>query len=108
MTVVLEPFNYLILVREKIISFVNALLRKTSNLKLGMSIAVRLEKPMESEAVEAFFNSPMCRIACELTEDEYMQHIDDTIECVRHWWFRLGRGNNEIAGDKNCCLWQCH
>ena len=31
---------------------------------------------MESEAVEAFFNSPMCRIACELTEDEYMQHID--------------------------------
>ena len=41
-----------------------------------MSIAVRLEKPMESEAVEAFFNSPMCRIACELTEDEYMQHID--------------------------------
>ena len=31
---------------------------------------------MESEAVEAFFNSPLCRIACELTEDEYMQHID--------------------------------
>ena len=31
---------------------------------------------MESEAVEAFFNSPMCRIACELTEDEYMQHTD--------------------------------
>ena len=54
----------------------NALLRETSNLKLGMSIAVRLEKPVESEAVEAFFNSPMCRIACELTEDEYMQHID--------------------------------
>ena len=73
---VLEPFNYLILVREKIISFVIALLRETSNLKLGMSIAVRLENPMESEAVEAFFNSPMCRIACELTEDEYMQHID--------------------------------
>ena len=72
---VLEPFNYLILVREKII-FVNAFLRETSNLKLGMSIAVRLEKPVESEAVEAFFNSPMCRIACELTEDEYMQHID--------------------------------
>ena len=73
---VLEPFNYPILVREKIISFVNALLRETSILKLGMSIAVRLEKPRESEAVEAFFNSPMCRIACELTEDEYMQHID--------------------------------
>ena len=58
-----EPFNYIILVREKTISFVNALLRETSDLKLGMSNAVRLEKPMESEAVEAFFNSPMCRIA---------------------------------------------
>ena len=81
-----------------------------SNLKLGMSIAVRLEKPLESEAVEAFFNSPMFRIGCELTEDEYMQHIDAlmTTECDRHWWFRLGRGNNETAGDKNCCLWQCH
>ena len=72
---ILEPFNYLMLVREKIISFVNALLTETSNLKLGMSIAVRLEKPMESAAVEAFFNSPVCRIVCELTEDEYMQHI---------------------------------
>ena len=73
---VLEPFNYLILVREKIISFVSALLRETSILKLGMSIAVRLEKPMQSEAVEAFFNSPMCRIACELTGGKNMQHID--------------------------------
>ena len=60
----------------KIISFVNALLRETSILKLGMSIAARLEKPMQSEAVEALFNSPMCRIACELTENEYIQHID--------------------------------
>ena len=31
---------------------------------------------MENEAVEVFFNWPMCRIACELTEDEYMQHTD--------------------------------
>ena len=45
-------------------------------MKLGMRVAVRLEKPLENEAVEVFFNSPMCRIACELTEDEYMQHID--------------------------------
>ena len=56
---VLEPFNYFSLVRDKNISFVNALLRKRSNLKLWMSIVVRQEKPMESEAVEAFFNSPM-------------------------------------------------
>ena len=74
---VLEPSNYLSLVLDKNISFVNALLRERSNLKPGMSIAVRQEKPMESEAVETFFNSPKCRIAGELTtEDEYMQQID--------------------------------
>ena len=32
---VLEPFNYLILVREKIISFVNALLRETFHFDCG-------------------------------------------------------------------------
>ena len=46
---VLETFNYLLSVREKFISFVNAFLRETSNLKHGMSIAVRLAMPMESE-----------------------------------------------------------
>ena len=40
---VLEPFSYLILVREKLISFVNALLSETSNLKLGMKISIKLE-----------------------------------------------------------------
>ena len=47
-----------------------------SNLKLGMSNAVKLEKPKESEAVEAFFNLAMCGNASELTEDEAMQHFD--------------------------------
>ena len=75
MTVVFWSRSITLFSCGKIVSFVNAL-RETSNLKLGMSIAVRLAKPMESEAVEAFFNWPMCRIACELTEDEYMQHID--------------------------------
>ena len=58
------------------IFFVKAFSRKTSNLKHGMNIVVRLEKRMESEAVEAFFKSSRCRITCELTEDEYKQHID--------------------------------
>ena len=60
----------------KKISFVNALLRETSSLKLGTNLAVRLGKPMESETVEVFFNLPFCRVACELTEDENMQQID--------------------------------
>ena len=108
---VLEPFNYLILVREKIISFVNALLRETSNLTLGMSIAVRLEKPVESEAVEAFSNSPMCKIACELTEDEYMQHIDALMTQLNVFgtgdsgWVVETMKQLEI---KICFLWQCH
>ena len=56
--------------------FLNALLRETSNLELGMSIAVKLEKPMESDAVADFIDLPMCGVAGELTEDEFLEHID--------------------------------
>ena len=64
---------------KKIVSFMKALLRRKSNLKLGMSIAVRPEKLMESETVEALSNSPMYGVACELTVGVYMQHIDALI-----------------------------
>ena len=46
------------------------------NLKLGLTICVKLEKPLENETVKAFFNSPMGRISCKISDEEYMQHMD--------------------------------
>ena len=54
----------------------NSLLSVTPNVKLGLSIAVKLEKPFESEVLEAFFNSAMSRVSSQLTDVEYLQHVD--------------------------------
>ena len=65
----LEPFNYLVSQKEIIIRFVVYLLKSTPNLNLGLTICVKLEKPLENETVEAFFNSPMGRISCKISDD---------------------------------------
>ena len=72
----LEPFNYLVSHKDRAIGFVNNLLKETTNVKLGITISVKLEKPFESEVTESFFNSPMSRIACAFTDDEYHEHVD--------------------------------
>ena len=72
----LEPFNYITSQKDRITAFVNSLLSVTPNVKLGLSIAVKLEKPLESEVVEAFFNSAMSRVSSQLTDVEYLQHVD--------------------------------
>ena len=72
----LEPFKYIISQKGRIIAFVNSLLSVTPNVKLGLSIAVKLEKPLESEVVEAFFNSAMSRDSSQLTDVEYLQNVD--------------------------------
>ena len=72
---VLEPFNYLVSQKEIIIRFVDSLLKSMPNLKLGLTICVKLEKPLENETIEAFFNSPMGRSSCKISDDEYMQHM---------------------------------
>ena len=72
----LEPFNYITSQKDRITAFVNSLSSVTPNVKLGLSIAVKLEKPLESEVVEAFFNSAMSRVSSQLTNVEYLQHVD--------------------------------
>ena len=73
---VLEPFNYLVSQKESIIRFVDYLLKSMPNLKLRLTTFVKLEKPLENERVEPFFKSPMGRISCKISDDEYMQHMD--------------------------------
>ena len=62
--------------KDKITAFVNSLLSMTPNVKLGLSIAVKLEKPSESDVVEAFFKSAMSRVSSQLTDVEYLQCVD--------------------------------
>ena len=72
----LDPFNYIISQKDRIVSFVNSSLSVTPNVKLDLSIAVILEKLLESEIVEAFFNSIVYTVPSQLTEVEYLQHVD--------------------------------
>ena len=48
----------------------------TPNVKLGISVEVKLEKPLESEVVAAFFNSAMSRVSSQLADVEYLEHVD--------------------------------
>ena len=73
---VLEPFNYLISHKEKLIGFVNTLLHTTPNVKLGINISIKLEKPLTNDVTEAYFNSTMSRLSCIFTDEEFMKHID--------------------------------
>ena len=72
----MEPFNYIISQKDRIIASVNSLLRVTPNVKLGLIIAVKLKKPLETVVVEAFFNSAMSRVSSQVTDVECLQHVD--------------------------------
>ena len=72
---VLQPFNYLVSQKESVVRFVDDLLKSKPNLKLGLTICVKLEKPLENETVEALFNSPMARSSCKISDDEYIFNI---------------------------------
>ena len=51
---VLEPFNYLISLKQKMIAFVNSSLSTEPNVKLGISIAVKLEKALGERGSRSF------------------------------------------------------
>ena len=56
--------------------FVNEKLSQSSNLKVGVSIAVKLVKPLTNDDVTAFFNSHFMRLADHITDEEYHVHVD--------------------------------
>ena len=72
----LEPFIYITSQKKRIIAFVNSLLSVTPKVELGVSIAVKLGKPLESDIVEALFNLAMSRVSSQLTDVEYLQQVD--------------------------------
>ena len=75
----IDPFNCLISLKDNILRFVNSLLNTTASVEVGFSVSVVLVKPIDEESTEGYFNSNMVRLAVEITEEEYMEHVDQLI-----------------------------
>ena len=70
---VLKPFNFLISNKEPLIGFLKTLLHSTPNIKLGINISFKLEKPLTKDVAEAYFNSTMSRLSCIFTDETFMK-----------------------------------
>ena len=88
----IDPFNYLASQQQSIIDFIDAELQKVPNMKIGFTIAVDLVKPLNNDKVTAFFNSFLARIANNITDEEYLDHVDQLMSklnvfasCVSGW-----------------------
>ena len=56
--------------------FIDAELQKVPNMKIGITIAVDLVKPLNKDNVTAFFKSFLPTIANNITDEEYLDHVD--------------------------------
>ena len=75
----MEPFQFLTSSEESIISFVNEKLPFHGSNRVGITIHVKLCKPLEEERVTVYFHSPMERVAHELVQDDFINMIDAII-----------------------------
>ena len=74
-----EPFQFLTSSEESIISFVNEKLHFHGSNRVGITIHVKLCKPLEEERVTVYFHSPMERVAHELVQGDFINMIDAII-----------------------------
>ena len=79
----IDPFNYLISQQQSIIDFIDAELQRVPNMKIGFNIAVDLVKPLNNVKVTAFFNSFLARITNNITDEEYLDHVDQLISKLK-------------------------
>ena len=56
--------------------FIDTELQKVANMKIGLTIDVDLVKPLNNDKVTALFNSFLARIANNITDEEYLDHVD--------------------------------
>ena len=56
--------------------FIDTELQKAATMKIGLTIAVDLVKPLNNDKITAFFNSFPARIATNITDEEYLDHVD--------------------------------
>ena len=71
-----DPFNYLVMHQQGIMDFIATELQKVPKMKVGLTIAVNLVKPSNNDKVTAFFNSFLARTANNITDEEYLDHVD--------------------------------
>ena len=71
-----EPFQFLTPNEQSIISFVNEKLPAYESERVGITIHVKLCKPLEDHFVTISFHSSMARLAHQLDADEYTNMID--------------------------------
>ena len=75
----IEPFQFLTSNEEKIITFINSKLPLHGSSRVGITIYVKLCKPLEDEQIMVYFHSPMERLAHEITEEELTNQTDSLI-----------------------------
>ena len=73
---VIDPFNYLVMHQQGIMDFIDTELQKVFKMKIGLTIAVDLVKPLNNDKVTAFFNSFLARTANNITDEKYLDHVD--------------------------------
>ena len=71
----IDPFNYLVMHQQSIMDFIDTELQKVATMKIGLTIAVDLVKPLNNDKVTAFI-SFLARIATNITDEEYLDHVD--------------------------------
>ena len=71
-----EPFQFLTSSEKSIISFLDEKLPFHGSNRVGITIHVKLLKPLEEESVIVYFPSPMERVAHELVQEDFINMID--------------------------------
>ena len=78
-----EPLQFLTSSEEGIISFVNEKLLFHGSNRVGITIHVKLCKPLEEECVTVCFHSPTERVAHELVQDDFISIIDALVSQLK-------------------------
>ena len=73
---IIDPFSYLVKHQQSIMDFIDTELQKKVNMKIGLTFAVDLVKPLNNDEFMAFFSSFLARIANNITDEEYLDHVD--------------------------------
>ena len=72
----IEPFIFLVSQQPNIMDFTDAEHQKVLNMRVLISFSVDLVKTLSNDKIKAFFNSCLARIAHSITDEEYLDHVD--------------------------------
>ena len=73
---IIDPFKYLVMHQQSIIDSIDTELQKVTIMKFGRTIAVDFVKPLNNDKITAFFRPFFARIAHNITDEEYLEHVE--------------------------------